>query len=115
MNISRTEKLAFILIFLASLLAIVFVINGLQKPELVLEVRRSTYCFQGYVKYLFCISVLLVLASLPYVLFVGKKFQKPENRSLVLGKVTSFTLLTCFFLPLIGIIGSMVAASYSCG
>ena len=115
MNINRTEKLAFILFFLAALVAIVFVITGLQKPELVLAGRRSTYCFQGYVKYLFCTSVLLVLASLPYVLFVGKRFRKPENRKLVMGKVTSFALLTCFFLPLIGIVGSMVAASYSCG
>jgi hypothetical protein len=115
LNISRTEKLTFILFILVSLVTIAFVITGLQKSELVLEVRRSTYCFQGYVKYLFCISVLVFLPALLYIVYLGKKIQGNRNAKMVIGKVKAFILAGLFFTPLIIIPVSLVIANMSCG
>jgi hypothetical protein len=115
LNTSRTEKLALILFLLVSLLTIAFVINGLQKSELVLELRRNTYCFQGYVKYLFCISVLVFLPSLLYTVYLGKKIQGNRNTKMVIGKVKNVILAGLFFTPLITIPVSFVIANFSCG
>lgn len=115
MSISRTETLALILLLLVSLVDMVFVFNGLQEPELILEIRRRTYCFRDQLKYVFCISVLMFSPTLFYVLYLGKKNQINTGKKLVISKGKAIILSFLFFLPLITIPASMVVARYSCG
>jgi hypothetical protein len=102
------------LFLLASVLTLVFLFNALQEPEFIIETRRHTYCFQGYLKFIFCISVIVFLPALLYIAYIGHKIQKNKNAEILIGKVKAFILALFFFVPLITITVSFVVASSSC-
>lgn len=115
LKINRTEILVLILLLLVFLVGIAFVFNGFHEPEMILEMRRRTYCFRGHLKSVFCISLLVFLLTLLYVLFLGKKIQISASKRLVIGKGKAIVVSVLFFGSLITIPVSIVFARYSCG
>jgi len=114
LDLNRKEILAFILLALVSLITIIAAINWLQEAELVLEGRRGTYCFDGYLKSVFCISLIVFVPSLICLITLGYKIRQSKPQKLILGKAKVLVISLCFFLSIISFVTCLLIASNSC-
>ena len=113
MKSNRQEILAMLLGFMVLVLCISWALHGIMQSELILETRRQIYCFDGYVKYIFCGSVLVLCLTLIYIVPFGFKLIGNSGGK-VESKLFPAFVYFCFFLSLIGVVACLFIASNNC-
>ena len=113
MKLNRQEILPILLGFMLLVLCMLWALLGIMQSELILETRRQIYCFDGYVKYIFCSSVLVLCLTLIYIVpfglkWVGRAVGKVELKCL------PAVVFFCFLLSIVGVVVCLFIASNGC-
>ena len=113
MKPNRQEILAMLLGLMVLVLCISWALNGIVQSELILETRRQIYCFDGYVKYIFCGSALVLCFALIYIVPFGCKLVGTSVRK-VEPKFVPVLVFFCFLLSMVGVVVCLFIASNGC-
>jgi hypothetical protein len=114
LELSRKEILASILFTLVCVITIIAAINWLQVAEFILETRRGAYCFEGYLKNVFCISLMVFVPSLICVITVGYRIRQSKSNQLMIGKAKALIITLCFLFSMISLVVCLSIAGNSC-
>lgn len=112
MKLDRKSTLVLIFAVLVEILAVMFLANGLFKEELVLELRKMTFCFTGLNKSLFIASAFIFLLSLNFVVLLGNQILNKSN--LRLKRYQAILLAGSFFLSMIGVVLTLIIGAGLC-
>ena len=111
LKLSRKEILACTLGAMFGIFILAEAIGGFQQHELIIEMRRDRLCFTGILKFIYCTLQIILVPSITYVLYLGSKISKVENKNVGTGSIFIFFL---FVISLFGSLICMIIASYSC-
>ena len=114
---SLSKKEVFAGLFLATAFTGVALASmyGITLPYFTIELSRGLYCFSGFTKNIFLVSIILWAPSINTIIYAGLKIKAGYAVDFIKNKIVSVLLLGTFFGASIGVFGSLFIASRQCG